>query len=1235
MSKKILLFIAVFLQIIITDAQRPFITEWTNLLSSLQISTSAGLLNLDVTPPVPFGYTYNYDVKYYKKQDSLNTVNFLYNQTGSATINTTAYTTTDTLVLEITGNFPHFFVTNNSYRNSIVNVKQWGDIQWKDCHGAFRGCENLNISATDIPDFSQVQDMERMFESSINFNNDLSSWDVSSIKSMRFMFANADAFNQDLSSWDVSSVERMDYMFSHCQSFNGNISNWNVSSCTSMSYMFSQSPAFNRDLSNWDVSSVTTMRHMFAFSAFNEDISTWDVSSVTDMESLFAFSDFNRDISNWDVSSVTTMQFTFSNTPFFNQDISNWDVSSVINMREMFWRASAFNQNLSTWDVSKVENMNWTFGDAISFNGDISTWNVSSVITMHRMFSGALLFDCDISNWNVSNVQTMEGLFGDAASFNRDLSNWSPLATTNMNGIFSGSGISYCNFNNIMISWSQKPLKPNLNLGGLGTTNPKYTNEGAAALATLRAAPYNWQVYVGFYFIPTMSINLPASVCLGDTIVGQGSSSLSSLTYMWPDSLYGAVHSFVAQNDTTIIVVGEDPLELKCYLYDTTSIVVHPLPNVTISNTNLSFCAQDTVTFIANGTSTYLWNNQSTTAATTYALLQDSIISVIGTDANGCKDYDSVSVQVHALPTVTIATAALSICDGDTAILQANGADLYQWNTAAQTNSIAVSPTTATSYSVIGTDINGCKGYDTLALVVNTLPTVTINSLEVTCIGNLGMFAASGAATYEWADFSTAQLTDFIIQNDTLLTLIGTDANGCVGYDTLAIIAHPLPTVTISNANLSFCAQDTVTFIANGTSAYLWNNQSTTAATTYALLQDSIISVIGTDVNGCKNYDSVSVQVHALPTVTIATAALSICYGDTAVLQANGADMYQWNTAAQTNSIAVSPTTATSYSVIGTDINGCKGYDTLALVVNTLPTVTINALEVTCVGNLGMFAASGAATYEWADFSTAHLTDFIIQYDTLLTLIGTDANGCVGYDTLAVIAHPLPNVSITTTELACKGAEVIFLASGATDYEWFDLTTTATYTITITNDIVLTVKGTDAMGCIAYDTIHVTALSLPLVMISADTTAICDGDEIILTGSGANSYFWSTNETTNQITVSPAVTTNYSLTGTASNGCENAATFLITVNNCIGLEEKNILFSVFPNPAVEYIFVETENIDFSNATILLIDITGKVLVENKMTSAQAYFSLANFSAGVYFVKIQSGKTTQVEKIVKY
>ncbi len=244
----------------------------------------------------------------------------------------------------------------------------------------------------------------------LQFNPNISSWDVSNVTNMQKMFGTDSSsigpvyvrnlFNQDISSWDVSNVVDMSYMFNNCH-FNQPINSWNVSNVRDMSYMFHSAGYFDQQLQSWDVSNVTNMQGMFGskdaygggdFITFNQDISGWDVGNVTDMSYMFyAATSFEQNLNSWNTSNVTKMDGMFTAT-IFESGIEEWDVSNVTSMRTMFY-TSFFNGDISGWDVSNVTDMQGMFGFTKAFNQDISNWCVSKITSRPHGFHSSFTFE--------------------------------------------------------------------------------------------------------------------------------------------------------------------------------------------------------------------------------------------------------------------------------------------------------------------------------------------------------------------------------------------------------------------------------------------------------------------------------------------------------------------------------------------------------------------------------------------------------------------------------------------------------------------------------------------------------------------------------------------------------------------------------------------------------------------------------------------------------------------------
>ncbi|MEZ0005649.1 surface protein [Flavobacterium sp. 28YEA47A] len=370
----------------------------------------------------------------------------------------------------------------NPERLKLIDVTQWGTAQWSTMKNAFIDCKNLNITATDVPDLSSVDDMSRMFQgcSSLNgpanmgtwntanvtnmfylfysagiFDQNIGDWNTSNVTNMGGMFQNASLFNQNIGSWNTQNVTDMSVMFAEARTFNQNIGNWNTQNVTNMSAMFTSAYAFNQNISNWNTANVTDMSGMFRDArTFNQNIGNWNTANVTNMGYMFLDArSFNQNIGNWNTAEVTNMRSMFLNAYAFNQDIGNWNTSNVTDMGSVFYGTRVFNQDISGWDTQKVTNMSGMFNSAQAFNQNIGNWNTSNVTDMGSMFYSALVFNQNIGNWNTANVINMRFMFSGNRSFNKDISNWDTQKVTDMSYMFYNAQT----FNQNIGKWQLNP----------------------------------------------------------------------------------------------------------------------------------------------------------------------------------------------------------------------------------------------------------------------------------------------------------------------------------------------------------------------------------------------------------------------------------------------------------------------------------------------------------------------------------------------------------------------------------------------------------------------------------------------------------------------------------------------------------------------------------------------------------------------------------------------------------
>ncbi|MEP0386429.1 MAG: BspA family leucine-rich repeat surface protein [Dokdonia sp.] len=382
-----LLFTILFLSTSNSNAQDEFITKWTTPIDNQEITFplyfSSGTLTIDWGDGT------------------------VESNLGEAPTHT--YTTAGTYTVTVLdGHIDRIrFTFAGSSNGFIVDVMQWGTNAWTSMEGAFSGCTNLDVSAPDAPNLSNVTRTPLMFFdcSSLVGTLAFNTWDTSTIKDTFSMFERCDLFNQDLDTWDVSNVTEMRNMFSEAFIFNGNISTWNVSSAVLMSNMFYRARAFNQPLNNWNVSSVTNMRAMFQRTEnFNQPINNWNLSNVTNINYMFFQAQaFNQPLDNWDVSNVTNMASMFESCQTFDQNIGNWDISSVVSvsnfdgLNNMFRSAGIsrvnYDNTLIGWNTLDTAAGETQIPAGIQFHGGNSNYCLSETARQNLI---------DTSNWIIT-----------------------------------------------------------------------------------------------------------------------------------------------------------------------------------------------------------------------------------------------------------------------------------------------------------------------------------------------------------------------------------------------------------------------------------------------------------------------------------------------------------------------------------------------------------------------------------------------------------------------------------------------------------------------------------------------------------------------------------------------------------------------------------------------------------------------------------------------------------------
>lgn len=151
-------------------------------------------------------------------------------------------------------------------------------------------------------------------------------------------------------------------------------------------------------------------------------------------------------------------------------------------------------------------------------------------------------------------------------------------------------------------------------------------------------------------------------------------------------------------------------------------------PTITVNSSHPSHvCVGTTATLTVIGASTYTWNFAQTISPTlAVSPFGTSSYSVYGMDLYGCRDTAEYIQTVVPVPQLTIQYVSPEVCPDQPAIIGVIGANTYTWSTQSNQTVITVTPNVTTSYTVSGTDQNGCEAS-------------TIATQSVGCVGINGL----------------------------------------------------------------------------------------------------------------------------------------------------------------------------------------------------------------------------------------------------------------------------------------------------------------------------------------------------------------------------------------------------------------------------------------------------------------------------------------------------------------
>ncbi len=608
-------------------------------------------------------------------------------------------------------------------------------------------------------------------------------------------------------------------------------------------------------------------------------------------------------------------------------------------------------------------------------------------------------------------------------------------------------------------------------------------------------------------------------------------------------------------------------------------------------------------------------------------------------------------VVITSLCNITISSSAPnslnpSICSGQSLTLTTNAVSNYTWSSGNTTaTSIVVSPTASTTYSVIGTSTANCQAANNISVIVSTgLPVLSIsNPSNNVCSGRAVALTATGALTYTW-NLGVQNGQPFTPVNTA--TYIVTGQNGC-GTSTAATAVTVAPMSVLVTANpASLCQGSAATLTAvSPVNGYTWAPANITGNNAIVGPMVNTVYTVTASDGTCTNTQTVAINILQTPTLTLTPSITYVCAGQVATFSVSGVGVggsYNWLSGSGSGAtFTLAPASNSLVSVIGTNTLNCGATAQAAVVVSQPAPLSVVANKtLICQGSEAVLSASGSNSYQWSGGpSTAAYSVSPSAASTVYTVTGSNtSNSCTATGTVAV-AVITPSVNYTSSLTICEGGSATLTATGANTYTWGAVNTQSTGVLVVapvisTNYVLIANTQSLATICTSTYAAIVQVNQNPTLTIAASkTTAICRGNSVILTAGGAQTYTWSNNATTGSISVSPSVTTTYSVIVTSSLDCSSTQQRVVLVSSCTGLEEMNLSKSlvVFPNPSSGYFTIRSDY----DMSIQVLSVLGEVIREIDLTSQNNFnLNLTDLPAGLYFLKENNTSNSAVRIVIE-
>ncbi|MFM2285168.1 MAG: hypothetical protein RLZZ543_665, partial [Bacteroidota bacterium] len=362
-----------------------------------------------------------------------------------------------------------------------------------------------------------------------------------------------------------------------------------------------------------------------------------------------------------------------------------------------------------------------------------------------------------------------------------------------------------------------------------------------------------------------------STVCAGSptTLTAQGANSYSWQADPTLSATTGSIVTATPSVNTNYVVTGTSN---NCTAVDSISIVVNPIPQISITASPDSVCSGAPVLLVASGATSYSWSPanglSSTTNDSTIATASQDITYYVTGTASNCSNTDSIEVNIISGPILSISPSSAGLCAGDSISITVSGAQTYDWTNSTLVNcdtcaSILVTPDSSITLEVSGAQF-GCFDTTSISLVVSQPINGAITGDTVMCASEELVLTAIGGGNYLW---NTGDTTAVITISPDTTSLYSVSISSGYCRDTIdQTISVIQPPVIVISDDTTIIQGGSAPLLASGASQFFWtpstnlscDNCPSPIATPYATTE---YCVAATNAFGCTASECVTVKV--------------------------------------------------------------------------------------------------------------------------------------------------------------------------------------------------------------------------------------------------------------------------------------------------------------------------------------------------------------------------------------